>query len=485
MLSQPGLLSFDSRPASPPTNQASPITHPLSFRLSNTLTPLGQLIHSPTAILLENALLDTAQPIALAIPEHLRAKGDPGAYVVQSRAPLDDAFRARLRAAGAVIESYIPNQAYLVRASATAAERLRADPQTQAVVPYEPYFKLKPPLLGLAVEQQPLPVSQAFNVLLFPDGRETALVELKQLGLQILDEEPSPFGPMLRVRSASAAVAVSQSAPVGQSGLLASLAGLSSVQEVELTRTRVLANDLSRARIAVAADTVTPDNYLGLTGSNVLVNVNDSGVDTNQPDLQGRVVWDVPNSGVDTNGHGTHVAAIIAGSGCKSTTVVNAAGSVMPAVAFQFRGQAPAAQIFAIAANPDSGPASDSYLQEAAARTNAFISNNSWHYANDNAYDLAAARYDAAVRDALPGVSGSQPVLFVFGAGNAGSGADNGSGGEPDSIQSPATAKNVITVGAIEQPRAIANLVTQCVVVDRYERLPDEPALAGVDSYQQ
>ena len=69
-------------------------------------------------------------------------------------------------------------------------------------------------------------------------------------------------------------------------GILPALAGLASVQEVELARTRVLANDLSRARIAVAANTVTPDNYLGLTGTNVLVNVNDSGVDTNQPDFR-------------------------------------------------------------------------------------------------------------------------------------------------------------------------------------------------------
>ena len=137
-----------------------------------------------------------------------------------------------------------------------------------------------------------------------------------------------------------------------------------------------------------------------------------------------------------------------------------------PPSSFQFRGQAPAAQVFAIAANPNPGPASDSYLQETAARTNAFISNNSWHYANDNAYDLAAARYDAAVRDALPGVPGSQPLLFVFGAGNAGNGADDGSGGDPDSIQSPATAKNVITVGAIEQPRAITNQVWQCTTVN-------------------
>ena len=478
LLSQPSLPIFPAPTQSVTLHAArSTLLAPLALplRLSNTPTPLGQLVRRPTALLLENAVLDTAQPLALAIPEHLRAQGDPGAYVVQSRAPLDDMFRARLQAAGALIVAYIPNQAYLVRATAATAQQLQADPETQAVLPYEPYFKLKSPLLALAVEQQPLSDNLAFNVLLFPDARAAALAELDKLGVRVLGEERSPFGPVLRVLhpvarpSPLAPQAPSPPLPISAfqlAGLLPAIARLAGVQEIELSRSRVLANDLSRARIGVAADTVTPGNYLGLTGSNVLVNVNDSGVDTNQPDLQGRVLFDVPVSGVDSNGHGTHVAGIIAGSGLESLTVTNASGSIMPAVGYQFRGLAPAAQVFAIAANPDPGPASDSYLQETAARTNAFISNNSWHYANDNAYDLAAARYDAAVRDALPEVSGSQPLLFVFGAGNAGNGADDGSGGDPDSVQSPATAKNVITVGAIEQPRQIADQVWQCATVN-------------------
>jgi subtilisin family serine protease/subtilisin-like proprotein convertase family protein len=448
------------------THQASRFTHPFPLRLRNTPKPLSQLVRSPAAILLENALIDTAQPIALSIPEHLRSHGDPGAYVIQSRAPLDDAFRTHLSAAGASIVAYIPNQAYLVRASKAAAQQLQAEPQTQVVLPYEPYFKLEPPLLALAVEQQPLPKNQALNLLLFPDARVAALDELNRLGVQVLGEERSPFGPVLKVLTESAAVPAGQSSPVDQAGILPALAGLASVQEVEISHARVLANDLSRARIAVAANTVTPDNYLGLTGSNIFVNVNDSGVDATHPDLQGRVFCDVPISGVDSNGHGTHVAGIIAGSGFESLTVTDASGSIMPAVRLQFRGQAPAAQVFAIVANSDPAPASDTYLQETAARTNAFISNNSWHYANDNAYDLAAARYDAAVRDALPEVSGSQPMLFVFGAGNTGNGADNGSGGDPDSVQSPATAKNVITVGACEQPRHIADQAWQCAIVN-------------------
>jgi subtilisin family serine protease/subtilisin-like proprotein convertase family protein len=464
-LSQPGAIRSPPT-AAPLTHHASRITHPLSLRLSNTPASLSQLLRRPTAILLENALLDTAQPAGLSIPDHLRAHGDPGAYMVQSRVPLDDAFRARLSAAGADIVAYIPNQAYLVRASQAIAQQLQADPRTQAVLPYEPYFKLKPPLLALAVEQQPLPENSTLNVLLFPDARAAALDELNRLGVEVLGEERSPFGPMLRVRPRSAGISAGQAAPLAPDAVLAALAGLARVQELELSHARVLANDLSRARITVSSNTVTPDNYLGLTGSNVLVNVNDSGVDASHPDLVGRVFYDLPISGVDTNGHGTHVAGIIAGSGFESLTVTNASGSIMPAVRFQFRGQAPAAKVFALAANPDPGPASDTYLQETAARTNAFISNNSWHYANDSTYDLAAARYDAAVRDALPGAPGSQPLLFVFGAGNAGNGSDDGTGGDADSVQSPGTAKNVITVGAIDQPRHITNQVWQCSIVN-------------------
>jgi len=50
-------------------------------------------------------------------------------------------------------------------------------------------------------------------------------------------------------------------------------------------------------------------------------------------------------------------------------------------------------------------------------------------------------------------------VLFVFAAGNGGNGDDNGLGGNSESVQSPATAKNVITVGALELPRGITNNV--------------------------
>ena len=141
-------------------------------------------------------------------------------------------------------------------------------------------------------------------------------------------------------------------------------------------------------------------------------------------------------------------------------TVTNARGSINPGTNSQYRGKAPGARIFSIG---EPMPP-DSYLQERAAQTNAFISNNSWNYGGDTTYSIGAASFDAATRDALPRVTGSQPLLFVFGAGNAGGGDDSGQGGNSESILSPATAKNVITVGAIEQPRDITNqVIINCI----------------------
>ena len=450
-----------------------------AYRLSNTKKSVGELTRNDKAILLENALVDTSQTGAkdLAIPAHLKSQGDPGSYIVQSKGPLDDGFRAMLAKAGAAVVSYIPNNAYLVRASADVADGLGADAQVQAVLPYEPYYKLKSSLLKLAIGQQPLPSDgNMLNLLLFPDGQEATLKDLDALRVEVVGKEPSPFGLQVKVRAP-------KNGWVG-------VAQLPGVEVMEMARPRTRANDLSRVRMGVASDTQTSANFLNLTGQGVLVNINDTGVDATHADLSGRVIGDQTGSLTDTNGHGTHVAGIIASSGAQSSTVTNASGSIMPGVAGQFRGIAPAARLFSMSTDLTFGPNSDTYLQETAAKTNAIISNNSWHYFDDTEYDLAAASYDAAVRDALPGQTGSQPLLFVFAAGNNGGGTDSGTGGSADTIGSPGTAKNVITVGAIEQFRSITNQTWICRDVDTGTNVmnicfTNEPWLGATDSSNQ
>lgn len=419
------------------------------LRLSNTTQTVAQLTRNDQAVLLRNAFVDTTRPAAFEIPQHLRASARVENYIVQARTRIDDSFRAAIEAAGARVVSYIPNNAFLVRLEDAEAPRLLQHPRVQAVLPFEPYYKLDPNLLPNAIDQRELAAETRLRVTLFPDERERAGAELAQLGLEILGEDRSPFGPQVIVQP--------------NPGALVALARLPGVQAIEPCVPRALLNDTTRVRLNVADDTATKTNYLGLTGRDVLVNINDSGVDASHPDLTGRVTAATPSLLQDPDGHGTHVAATLAGTGTVSTQVSNTPpGSVTDS---DFRGVAPEAELFVLPVDLVGGPSlGDAYLQETAARTNPtpahpLISNNSWGYPGIQAYDSAAASYDAAVRDALPSIAGAQPLVYVFAAGNDGFGDDDGQGGEPGSILSPATAKNVITVGSLESNRRLTNFV--------------------------
>ncbi|HUL51054.1 MAG TPA: S8 family serine peptidase, partial [Candidatus Nitrosotalea sp.] len=385
--------------SSAPANAVAPAAHDgFPYRLRNTAKSIDELGRVNTAILLDNAFIDTSIPGQLEIPEHLRATGDSGSYIVQASGSIDPAFYSRLRDAGAEFVSYIPNNACLVRATSEQAAQLADSPQIQAVLKYQPYFKLAESLLPLAVEKQSLPNDQMLNVVVFPGQHDPASAAIKDLGGTIVAEDRSPFGPILVVQ------------PHPDS--LPALAALSEVQRIEPASSRVVLNDLTRVRLSVSPDSVTPASYLDLKGEGVTMNINDTGVDATHPDLTGRVSSTDTNSLTvqDFDGHGTHVAGIMASSGGSSSTVVGADGSVPGA---DFRGKASKANLFVLPIDLLTGPLlSDSYLQETAARANyisgaktdPMISNNSWGYPGALQYNSASASYDEAVRDALPGV---------------------------------------------------------------------------------
>lgn len=426
--------------------------HP--FRLRNTAATVDALLADDHAVLLRNALIDTRRETPV-LPVHLRSSGDPGAYIVQARGAITDGFRRAIAGQGGVITAYLPNNAYLVRGDAAFAARLEALPVVQTVLPYEPYYKLAGSLIEAAVTQEPVPAGMPFNLTLFPGTEAWVQAALADAGAMVLAETRTPFGPRLTVQ------------PAG--GDLAALAGLPGVQLVEPHAERVLLNDLSRERHGVSTATAgTNENYLELTGSNVWVNVNDTGVDAEHPDLKGRVFGDTPAALTDPQGHGTHVAGTIASTGENSPDPDPTNGVPGSVSGANFRGHAPAASLFVMEVNRVTGPLiSDTYLQETAARTNyltlartnPLVSNNSWGYRLQFDYDTAAASFDAATRDAVPDEAGSQSILYVFSAGNDGAGNGDGQGGEPGTISSPGTSKNGITVGGIDSPRFITNEV--------------------------
>ena len=179
---------------------------------------------------------------------------------------------------------------------------------------------------------------------LFADDATATIQQIEKLGGQVVGRDQSPFGPVVRVI-----------APQNWTAL----ATLSGVQIVEPFHPRAVANDLARATVGVAPDSLTPTNYLNLTGTNIIVEVNDTGIDALHPDLLAGgfynratgVIGDAPQSLVDTNGHGTHVAGIIAGDGMESMTVTNAPGSILNngvGTNYQFRGMAPGATLYSV-----------------------------------------------------------------------------------------------------------------------------------------
>lgn len=426
------------------TNAVTAKPTPSSFRVSNTTRPLAELQRNSRAVLLRNALIDTTKPLDdLKIPAQWRAKGEPGSYIVQLDHPLDKAFYDALKAVGAKFVSYIPNNAALIVASASVAKQL-----PYSTLAYEPYYKADPKIITGASA-----TNQFFRITGFSGGREGVAKAISQAGGEIVAEENMVFGPSLIARV--------------DSGRLVDIAQSGAVQALEPAVPRARLNDLTRETLGVAADSTTSPNYLNLTGSNVVINVNDSGVDAGHPDLTNRVAGDFAFSLNDFDGHGTHVAGIIAGDGSMSTNVTLAVGSTSvqnpPPNYFplQFHGKAPRSVIYAQSIDIFGSPfITDTYLQtNAASQTNLHISNNSWGYIGADPYSMPTASYDAAVRDALPGTTGSQPILYVFAAGNEGVGDDSGLNAFPDTILAPAAGKNVISVGAVESFRNITNTI--------------------------
>lgn len=175
----------------------------------------------------------------------------------------------------------------------------------------------------------------------------------------------------------------------------------------------------------------------------------------------------------DRAGHGTMVAGIIAGDGsvANSTLAADAQGF------YYGSGIAPGAKIYAF---DMLNFFQDPYLFETALNYSrvrsgggdrAFIANNSWNenetrnpggtYIPQPDYTVLAQLFDHRVLDASeysdhapasPALPGDQPMTMVFSAGNFAWDCEN-SRSDWDSVSSPASAKNVIAVGATESYR--------------------------------
>jgi len=150
----------------------------------------------------------------------------------------------------------------------------------------------------------------------------------------------------------------------------------------------------------------------------------------------------------DVVGHGTMVSGIIAGDGTTGTGLVDAAG-------FSYGlGISPRSSLYAAEVSPLENLNRQSLALTQANLAGAKVVNQSWNlrdtsvslqYVPVNDYGPVARYFDDRVLDMDVSSSGLQPSTFVFAAGNY---RQNCNYWNFDSVASPATAKNVIAVGA-------------------------------------
>ncbi len=173
---------------------------------------------------------------------------------------------------------------------------------------------------------------------------------------------------------------------------------------------------------------------LGNRGEGVTVCIIDTGIDTNHPDFAGRIGLTKDFSGKgsveDGNGHGTHVASTVAGTGAASGG--------------KYMGVAPAASIMVAKVLSDSGGGRMSDVMagvEWAVQNGAQVLNLSLGSdGNSDGRDALSTMCNAAV---------DAGKVVVVAAGNAGPGANT--------VGSPGAATKPITVGASTDSDGIAN----------------------------
>lgn len=380
----------------------------------------GPAIHLRSGTLRPSA---TDEPLAHARPS---ARGYP--WMVLFDAPIQPAWRSRLEAAGAVVRAYLPAHALLIEAPAALRESLRDFPHVAWSGEYRPRHKLQPLLAGLARQHPDLLVPVTIQTFAPADAAGVA-AQLAAAGATDLRATAAKRWGLVRgVMSARAAV---------------ELAALPEVQWVEHHEPPKILNDFARAAAHLNVDAVREEH--GLDGTGQIVAIADTGLDTGNvgtlhPDFAGRLIQVLDTGRLtnwsDTYYHGTHVAGSLLGTGAASGG--------------QYRGAAPGArmvfQSIMTAYSTLNLPDDLNDFYRPAYDLGARIHSDSWGSAVAGEYTSDSMASDEFVWD-------HPDMLLVYAAGNDGVDYDRDGVVDLSSLGAPASAKNVLAVGASESER--------------------------------
>lgn len=417
------------------------------------------------AIALNRRTIDTRQPATT--KSRLAAGGEVAErrlQLVQFAAPPTDADLESLTAAGFDIVHYVPENAYLVYRRADAPSRSLAGGGGVGAWsgPYLPEDAVAPRL-----DLVDAGASVAVEVQLYRAQTLGGELSAEQVAEQLMADATSVLGEpevVLDGRYLNVRLQVPASS-------IATIAANDLVVWVGPSVERELHDEGQAQTLAGNLDAggnlpINPGGYLAwlasmgfptTPASYPIVAVVDDGVDngsTNPGDQTfrenglvagvSRLVFAI-NKTLDTSangpaGHGHINASIVGGYDPRV-----GAPTINPEGFNRGIGISPYTRLGNVKIFRNSGPfwgGSDNVLARDQYVAGAGVSSNSWGADVRGAYESSAQTFDARTRDANTSAAGNQPLFFVFSAGNDGPRAQ--------SIGTPGTAKNVLTVGATE-----------------------------------
>ncbi|MGV9849099.1 S8 family peptidase [Streptomyces sp. NPDC003442] len=288
--------------------------------------------------------------------------------------------------------------------------------------------------------------------------RDAAKTALSAADVTVRRELPSVGGAALSVRKADADSAwQALTATVGTGHARTAAPGIARVwldgRFKGQARPKAGAKDVSHNVTQIGAPTAWDAGY---DGKGVKVAVVDSGIDSTHPDLEKAVTEAKDFSGTgstdDRSGHGTHVAATVAGSGARSGGL--------------YKGVAPGAEILNAKVLNDSGEGTDSSViagLEWAADQGAKVANLSLGQSDTPGQD--------PVETAVNSLSEHKGLLTVASAGN--------DGPKAGTISTPGSADSALTVGAVDGEDGIAGFSSTGPTAD--STLKPDLTAPGVD----
>lgn len=364
-------------------------------------------------------------------------------FLVQFDGPIREEWKTTLRQSGAEILEYVPDFGYKVRAVRSAAGRFRGLPGVRSVAPFDRERKI-----ARRVQRAG---SRPYIVVIAPGADPSSVsAAIAATGAQIARRD----GARLMVIADAARL-----------DAVAALPDVAAIDELPIYRKH---NEYGAGAIAGASQA----HAAGFDGSTQIIAIADTGLGDGTlggahsaipstrllsifnlpgaPSLCFQTILDDGARDVDT-GHGTHVANTAVGSGAAD----GAGRGTAPGAHLVFQAVENYAQVSffcSILLGLTDGyyltgiPADLTGLFQQAYDAGARIHSNSWGSEASGAYTVASADADEFTWT-------RRDMVIAVSAGNSGTDANLDGVVDGGSITSPATAKNVIAVGASENDR--------------------------------